>query len=123
MLEDFLSPDGIYKDSGFVSTTPIQGSYFLDAESIINLRIKVPAGKGIGAWVAPISVVSSENELLLRRDLDFKVLTDLSKIDRQSKEITIDLEVIPPTQPPEDFKAIQKDQENNGVIRNKNFNG
>ena len=119
LLSSFLSTNGLYKDGAFVSTTPVEGSFTLDADSVINLRIKVPAGKGIAAYIAPISNISSENELLLRRDLTFSVLTDMSKINKQDKNIMIDLEVVIPDNPPEDIHNIHQDQLSN--IKNENF--
>lgn len=80
------APKGIFHDEGFTSTTPIKGSY----GEAIDIEIKVPAGKGAGMWIEPISMCKDENEFLLNRGTKFKVV----EIDESGKRPLVKLEVI-----------------------------
>lgn len=74
MLDTFIqaqSEGGIFKDSGFCSTAVVKGSFGNIHE--LQLVIHVPAGKGIGAWVAPLSEFPEENELLLNHGTLFEI--------------------------------------------------
>lgn len=83
----------VVKDLGFISTTPIKGSYNPRKywNGCIDIKIKVPAGKGVGAWVAPISGAKRENEFLLNRNTDFKVLS----VQKNELGWDVELEVLP----------------------------
>ena len=83
----------VVKDLGFISTTPIKGSYnpVKYRNGCIDIKIRVPAGKGFGAWVAPISGVKRENEFLLNCNSDFKV----HSVRQVGEGYEVDLEVLP----------------------------
>lgn len=75
LLADFTkSPDGVWMDDGFTSTSTVKGSFsgHIDGGTI-DIVIKVPKGKGRGAWVSPVSHFPHENEFLLNRGSMFKV--------------------------------------------------
>lgn len=61
----------IVRDKGFMSTSAVHGSQF---SGKLKYEIKVPKGKGRGAFVAPISHFKHENEFLLKRGTQFKVM-------------------------------------------------
>ena len=90
----------VWQDDAFVSTTPIKGSYEPHADDneepedfgVIDMVIHVKAGKGVGAWVAPISELSEENEFLLNRGTKFRVKRISSNMD--GKGHRIELEVV-----------------------------
>ena len=90
------APGGILHEKGYCSTAMVPGVYDLSSSKsgMIKFNIKVPAGKGIGMWTGHLSDFPHANEFVLARGTKFRILTDLSKIDRNSKEITIDLEVV-----------------------------
>lgn len=83
----------IWQDEGFTSTTPIQGSYGsmeYDPEEGVNIVIRVPPGKGHGAWVSPISPLPHENEFLLNRGTRFKI----NKITKVGSGYRIEMDVV-----------------------------
>ena len=93
VLEKFMNaPNGIYRDNGFISTTPIQGSFDLGNVEKLDMIIKVPSGKGIGAWIAPISGCWDENEFLLARGTGFKT-TSVDVKKKNNKPVSALLEV------------------------------
>lgn len=61
----------VYKDEGFMSTSAVKSSSF--ASKGVVMSIKVPKGKGRGAWVKPLSNFSGENEFLLQRSSSLKI--------------------------------------------------
>ena len=61
----------IVRDKAFMSTSAVSGDQF---PGKILYQITVPKGKGRGAFVAPISNFKTENEFLLKRGTQFKVL-------------------------------------------------
>jgi hypothetical protein len=66
----------IVSDDAFISTTVRTGQNYVDIESFgndIEYEINVPAGKGIGAYLAPISSYYDEQEFLLQRGTSFIV--------------------------------------------------
>lgn len=74
LIDQFINaPDGIYQDNGFCSTTLVRGSFKKRITNEIDLRIKVPKGKGVGAWIAPISKYPKESEFLLQRGSRFRI--------------------------------------------------
>lgn len=86
--------NGVFQERSFASTSPVLGSFKTDqSQSRITLRLKLPKGKGIGAWVKSMSGFPDENEFLLQRGCQFKITSDLSQIDPQSRHITIDCEL------------------------------
>lgn len=76
MLQTFIdaskSKDGIFVEDGYCSTTLLQGS-FGDEETDINMVINVPPGKGIGAYLDPVSEYSGEYEFLMARGTMLKI--------------------------------------------------
>ena len=102
VLKKFLSaPSGLYREDAYSSTTPVQGSFDLGNVEKLDMIIKVPAGKGIGAWVAPISGCGHENEFLLARGTRFKVTSVDVKKDDNGNPISALMEVVvmPPPKP------------------------
>lgn len=99
------APNRIFHDEGFTSTSPVKGTHF----GSVDVEIVVPAGKGAGMWIAPISRYKSENEFLLNRGTKFKVLS----IDESSSRPLVKLEVIG-RDPKEVIKMLTKhtDEEN-----------
>ena len=70
------SPDNIFQDPAFLSTSPVRGSYKPTAhkgKSLIFLKIHVPKGKGRGAWVAPMSTFKKELEFLMPSSSKFYI--------------------------------------------------
>ena len=75
MLQDFKnSQNNIWQDDGFCSTSTVKGSYSGKIKGeVLDITIKVPKGKGRGAWMAPLSHFPHENEFLLNRGTLFKI--------------------------------------------------
>lgn len=113
LLQQFMkAPNGIFQEKSFASTSPVSGSFNADpGEKSIVLRVKLPKGKGIGAWVRSLSGFPDENEFLLQRGCEFKITTDLSKIDANAHQVVIDCELygIAPT-PLEEIEKQHKQQ-------------
>lgn len=64
----------IYQDPAFMSTSVLVDPIEEDTErSYVHCIIKVPAGKGRGIYVRPMSVFPTENEFIIRRDTAFLV--------------------------------------------------
>lgn len=64
---------GLYHEKGFLSTTLVKSSF---GKGKCDIVIKVPKGKGRGAWIAPRSLFrpkQEENEFLLNSDQMFIV--------------------------------------------------
>ena len=70
-IEQAQKAGGIFKDSAFCSTAVINGSFGNPKD--LQMIIRVPAGKGIGAWLAPLSEFPEENELLLNHGTLFEI--------------------------------------------------
>lgn len=106
MLKEFINaPHGLWQDDGFCSTSTVKGSYTGKLEGgVINLVIKVPAGKGRGAWLAPLSHFPNENEFLLNRGTKFRI----NKI----RGDTVEMEVI--GREPKDLEDLKKSLDNAG---------
>lgn len=114
LLDTFMN-DGIYQDNGYVSTTPVKGSFSRsDPGGDIHITIHVPKGQNRGAWVVPFSHAAKENEFLLPRGTRFKILTDMSKIDRSKNPIEIELEMI--DSHPEPIVSIVAQRQDSGMI-------
>lgn len=101
------SGNNILTDKGFCSTTAVESSlhngslsYGDSTDGQVIFHIKVPAGKGVGAWIAPIAPdkYADQNEFLLPRGTQFKCTTDISKINWKNinpgEQVHINLEVI-----------------------------
>lgn len=95
------APNGIFLDEGFTSSTPIKGSF----SGSIDIEIQIPAGKGAGMWVDPISEFPGENEFLINRGTKFKVL----EIDESGRRPLVKLEVIG-REPREVLKMLKRKQ-------------
>ena len=61
----------VVRDKGFMSTSTRKSSAFSDD---VHYEIKVPKGKGRGAYVGTVSHFGHEKEFLLNRGTQFKVL-------------------------------------------------
>ena len=96
------APNGIFLDEGFTSTSPVKGSF----TGSIDIEINIPAGKGAGMWVDPISEFKGENEFLLNRGTKFKVL----EIDESGNRPLVKLEVVG-REPKEVFKMLKKEKD------------
>lgn len=75
MLDEFKkasqSPDKLFIDHGFFSTTVVKNSFYRDG--YIDLVIKVPKGKGRGAYIKELSRYPKENEFLINSHSVFTV--------------------------------------------------
>ena len=97
MLADFVkSPNGVWQDDGFTSTSTVKGSFSGKIEGgVLDITIKVPKGKGRGAWVSPMSHFPNENEFLLNRGTLFKIESikgnhiEMSVVGRDPKELDL----------------------------------
>ena len=70
---DAYNNGGLYCEKGFLSTTLVKSSF---GKGRCDIVIKVPKGKGRGAWIAPRSLFrpkQEENEFLLNSDQMFIV--------------------------------------------------
>lgn len=74
----FASPDKLFIDEGFFSATPVMDSF--NKFNGMDLIIKVPAGKGRGAWIKHLSRFPHENEFLLNNYSMFTV-DDIKKVN------------------------------------------
>lgn len=61
-----------YTDKGYTSTSILINKAFLDKEAIFEIR--VPGGKGRGAFISSFSRHFDEYEFLLKRDTKFKIV-------------------------------------------------
>ena len=77
----------IFIDDGFTSTSVFKTPV---ASGNVRMVIDVPSGKGIGAWISPLSGTEEEYEFLLQRGTKFRV----DAINESSDEIQIHLTVI-----------------------------
>lgn len=76
----------IYTDHGFMSTTPVKGSFGYSRAKMTTFYIEVPSGKGFGAYVEPISSVSGEQEFLLQRGSQL-MIKEVRILSSGSKEV------------------------------------
>ena len=112
-LNNILSNgDGTFRDKSFSSTTVIRDGFNLGNEPSVIMVIKVPAGKGHGAWVKPISEIPDENEFLLARGSMFNIDSIHVEFDKNGNPINAVMEAqvighapdpIEPPQPPIDY--------------------
>ena len=70
-FKDKLQVGDIIHDKGYTSTSV--GKWSETQPNYTYLKIRVPAGKGRGAWIAPISWVKEEQEFLLNRGTKFRI--------------------------------------------------
>lgn len=83
-----LKPGSIFHDDGFCSTSAITEKV---ASGNVVMRINVPAGKGYGAWINPLSGAEDEEyEFLLQRGSNFKVI----KSEKIGEDLVIDLDLL-----------------------------
>lgn len=61
----------VVRDRGFVSTSAVKGKQFTKMR--IQLKIKIPRGKGRGAFISPLSHFPKEHEFLLKNNSSFRV--------------------------------------------------
>ena len=65
------SPEGIFRDEGYFSTSAVLGSV---TSKDITLEIEILKGNGRGAFIDSLSVNKGENEFLVARNSEFKIL-------------------------------------------------
>ena len=61
----------VVRDRGFVSTSAVKGKQFKQKK--IQLKIRIPHGKGRGVFISPISHFPKEHEFLLKNSSAFRV--------------------------------------------------
>lgn len=71
LQKSFQSPDKLFIEPGFFSTTPIIDSF--KRSNTIDIVIKVPKGKGRGAWIKYLSKYPKEREFLINSYSTFTV--------------------------------------------------
>lgn len=83
-----LEPGSTFHDDGFVSTSVISEKV---ASGNIVMEINVPAGKGHGAWINPLSGAQDEEwEFLLQRGSDFRV----QSVDSRGDDAVVRLDLL-----------------------------
>ena len=83
-----LEPGSTFHDDGFVSTSVISEKV---ASGNIVMEINVPAGKGHGAWINPLSGAQDEEwEFLLQRGSDFRV----QSVDSRGDDTVVRLDLL-----------------------------
>lgn len=83
---------GLYYEKGFLSTTLVKSSF---GKGRCDIVIKVPKGKGRGAWIAPRSLFrpkQEENEFLLNSDQMF--IVKAVHPPKEGKNALVELELI-----------------------------
>lgn len=84
MLNEFQkslqSPDKLFVDHGFFSTTVVKNSFYRNG--YIDLVIKVPKGKGRGAYIKYLSKYPKENEFLINSHSIFTV-DEINKVNNR----------------------------------------
>lgn len=84
--QSFQSPNKLFMENGFFSTTAVKNS--VSQHGSIDLVVKVPKGKGRGAYIKYLSDHPSENEFLLNSHAIFTV-DGVKKVgDRWQVELT-----------------------------------
>ena len=78
------------RDRGFVSTSAVKGKQFKKG---IQLKIRVPRGKGRGAFLSPFSRYQHEHEFLLKNSSSFKI-TNVYHDDSDDKT-WVEMDLIP----------------------------
>lgn len=119
LLKKFIDAgkDGVVSIGSVWSTTPIQGSFSPSAGKMIEYKIKIPSGKGVGMWLAPKLGLKQENEFLLDSNSIFRVTSDLSNINDNDNIITVELEYLGRKDIP--FDDIWEKAKANGLVREK----
>lgn len=87
---DAYNNSGLYRERGFLSTTLVKDSF---GTAQVDITIKIPRGKGRGAWIAPKSKFRHENEFLLARGQMFRVLA--VHPPEEGKNALVELELLP----------------------------
>lgn len=93
MLGGLTDPDKIMqrfggrvvRDRGYVSTSVLEKEGFEDDNHYIHYKISVPAGKGHGAFISPLSHFHHEQEFLLKRNTSFVVMN--AYLDKNGKTV------------------------------------
>lgn len=95
-LKYLLEPgDGKFQDDGFMSTTTLPNGFDIGEAPGLTMICKIPAGKGIGAWLKPISRIPHEQEFLLARGTQFKIESLTVKYDKDKNPVNAIMEVSP----------------------------
>ena len=79
----------VVRDRGFVSTSAIKGKQFIKKN--IQLKIRVPHGKGRGAFISPLSHYPQEHEFLLKNNSSFRVTNVYSDPAQHHTWVEMDL--------------------------------
>lgn len=74
-IRDCYKSNKPFVDESYCSTALIKNSFQANTSKQIHMKIHVPAGTGIGAFVSPISDFTEENEFLLARGTSFEILS------------------------------------------------
>ena len=90
----------VVKDKGFVSTSAVKGSEMDKTVGVpeeekaraVHYRITVPAGKGRGAYIAPISQFHAEEEFLLKRNAGY-IVRGASKNERGVTVVDLQMQI------------------------------
>ena len=61
----------VVRDRGFVSTSAVKGKQFTKKK--IQLKIRIPRGKGRGAFISPLSHFPKEHEFLIKNSSSFRI--------------------------------------------------
>ena len=77
----------IYRDAGYMSTSPTLNGAF---SGVVHFEIRVPAGRGRGAYVKNISQHSSEYEYLIHSNSS-SIVRDVYQTDSGNWKIVMDL--------------------------------
>ena len=114
-------------DKGFMSTSAVKGSnHQFVKDNTISYIIKVPKGKGRGAYISPMSDYSAEDEFLLQHGSSFLV-KNAYKVDdvwdnKPIQRTVVELELIvndnmPQSQPAYDAGIYETVGDGNGVMQ------
>lgn len=77
----------VFIDDGFTSTSILKAPV---ASGNVRMVIDVPASKGVGAWISPLSGTEEEYEFLLQRGTQFRI----DAIEETADEIQIHMTVL-----------------------------
>ncbi len=79
----------VVRDRGFVSTSAVKGKQF--TKKSIQLKIRIPHGRGRGAFISPLSHYPKEHEFLLKNNSSFRVTNVYSEPAKHYTWVEMDL--------------------------------
>jgi hypothetical protein len=82
----------VVTSAGYTSTSGVAGSEF---EKAMHVRLRIPAGVTRAAFIRKWSRVPNENEILLARDTDWRIIN----AERKGGRVVLDVEVLPKIPP------------------------